>query len=159
MFSNYLYVLTNICRLSCKCLSETNILAESPLCIKLNFTLKNCNQLLQNKKHLLIKDKLCQNVPINIVINFHNFFYFYRIPNDWSSSTLLRAFINSIFFDVILVIVSPILLLYSSNELRSSIKTKLTTAFFVVILVILSPILLLYSPNELGNSNKIQIHN
>jgi len=75
----------------------------------------------------LIKDKLCQNVPINIVINFHNFFYFYRIPNDWSSSTLLRAFINSIFFDVILVIVSPILLLYSSNELRSSIKTKLTT--------------------------------
>ena len=63
-------------------------------------------------------------IVMSVVIGLLLHFGYTRIPNDWTSSTLLRAFINAIFFDIILVIVSPILLLYSSNELRTSIKNK-----------------------------------
>lgn len=36
----------------------------------------------------------------------------------------LRAFINALAFDVVLVVISPLMLLYSSKDLRKSIKAK-----------------------------------
>ena len=36
----------------------------------------------------------------------------------------LRAFINALAFDVVLVIISPIMLLYSSKDLRKAIHIK-----------------------------------
>ena len=36
----------------------------------------------------------------------------------------LRAFINALAFDVVLVIISPLMLLYSSKDLRKAIKHK-----------------------------------
>ena len=36
----------------------------------------------------------------------------------------LRAFINALAFDVVLIIISPLMLLYSSKDLRKAIKTK-----------------------------------
>ena len=63
-------------------------------------------------------------ILISIVIGLLLHFGYTQIPIDWVDSTLLRAFINAVFFDVVLVIVSPLLLLYSSNELRKSIRSK-----------------------------------
>ena len=36
----------------------------------------------------------------------------------------LRAFINALAFDLALVVISPLMLLYSSKDLRKSIKSK-----------------------------------
>ena len=36
----------------------------------------------------------------------------------------LRAFINALAFDVVLVVISPLMLLYSSKDLRKAIKAK-----------------------------------
>ena len=60
------------------------------------------------------------SIGIGLLLHFG----YTQIPDDLSDSTLLRAFINAIFFDIVLIIVSPLLLLYSSNELRKSIKNK-----------------------------------
>jgi hypothetical protein len=47
---------------------------------------------------------------ISIIIGLLLHFGYTQIPSDWHDSTLLRAFINAIFFDVVLIIVSPLLL-------------------------------------------------
>lgn len=36
----------------------------------------------------------------------------------------LRAFINALAFDIVLVVISPLMLIYSSKDLRKAIKEK-----------------------------------
>jgi uncharacterized membrane protein len=56
-------------------------------------------------------------------------FGYTKIEDEGSSSKkgnslALRAFINAMAFDVVLVVISPLMLLYSSKDLRKSIKAK-----------------------------------
>jgi hypothetical protein len=46
------------------------------------------------------------------------------LVQEWSVE--MRVFINSFFIDLLLVVVSPLLLLYSSKELRSKLAFSLT---------------------------------
>lgn len=63
---------------------------------------------------------------VSVFIGILLHFGYTHVPDDWTQKTLLRSFINAIFFDLILVILSPIILLYSSKELRKSLKAKCT---------------------------------
>jgi len=49
-----------------------------------------------------------------------------NVDGSSDEGLMLATFVNAIVFDIVLVICSPVLLLYSSQELRKSIVTKLT---------------------------------
>lgn len=50
--------------------------------------------------------------------------HFTYINVDEAYGLALRAFINALAFDLVLVVVSPLMLLYSSNDLRRTIRAK-----------------------------------
>ena len=50
--------------------------------------------------------------------------------NNGNTDTLtLRAFINALAFDVVLTVISPLMLIYSSKDLRQAIKQKFNKRF------------------------------
>jgi hypothetical protein len=50
--------------------------------------------------------------------------------NNGNTDTLtLRAFINALAFDVVLTVISPLMLIYSSKDLRQAIKQKFNKSF------------------------------
>lgn len=51
-------------------------------------------------------------------------FGYSQVPERWKDSISLRSFLNCIFYDGVLLVLSPIMLLYGSKELRDSIKSK-----------------------------------
>ena len=52
------------------------------------------------------------------------------LGNNGNTDTLtLRAFINALAFDVALTVISPLMLIYSSKDLRQAIKNKFNKKF------------------------------
>lgn len=52
-------------------------------------------------------------------------FGYSRVPERWQKKLVLRAFVNALVFDCVICVISPLLLLYGSKELRKSISNVL----------------------------------
>ncbi len=52
-------------------------------------------------------------------------FGYSHIPHRWQGKLNLRAFVHAVALDGIICVLSPVLLLYGSQELRKSVKQKL----------------------------------